>query len=229
MAFVTAVAAISTGGCSWFHKGRVSVAIFGDSLTAFSRDELTRVAFGEHVHLQVNAYAGLALCDWTQRAEQLLRSDRPTAIVLEFAGNNVTACVQGLTGAPLADVYEQNARQIIDTARSLGIAVVLVGPPAMNAPHFTEDAALLGRRFRAIADETDGVTFLDLRPVLSPNSFTLTMPCLKTETTQQGCVNGRIPVRSEDGVHFDPPGRDGYSSGATRFATAVIDAAKDNS
>jgi hypothetical protein len=66
------------------------------------------------------------------------------------------------------------------------------------------------------------------RAVVAGGRFTATLPCLPSEGAADGCVDGRIPVRALDGVHFCPrregPGTDGcpvYSSGAVRFGFAM--------
>ena len=109
----------------------------------------------------------------------------------------------------------------------MDVPVVLAGPPAIEPSPWAENAEMLNARFRAIAAEHDGVDYLDLGEVLSPQGFTRTLPCLGSEGTEQGCVNGDIVVRDEDGVHFDDPGPDGYSSGSYRFAQAVFAAGED--
>jgi hypothetical protein len=64
--------------------------------------------------------------------------------------------------------------------------------------------------------------------VLDQGRFTDTLPCLPQEGVAEGCVDGRIRVRADDGIHFCltsiPRGADRcpvYSSGAVRFGSAM--------
>jgi hypothetical protein len=203
------------------------VVVFGDSLTSAAANDLRAMAEEEDQPIEVRALPGLALCDVMEAVEVSVRDDDVGTIVLVFAGNNVTECVRALSGDALADVYEADARRVVELAREHDVAVVFAGVPAMQSPRFTEDAALLNERFRAIADESDGVEFADTGDSISPDGFSLTLPCLDGETFERGCVDEVITVRDEDGVHFDEPGADGYSSGSFRFARAILDAAED--
>jgi hypothetical protein len=172
------------------------------------------------------AVPGAALCDVVPQAEQVIGTEKLSAVVLEFAGNNVTPCTQGLTSAALIDVHDRDTHHVIDLARPRSIPVVLLGPPAMDLPPFTEDGKLLNERFQQIARDTPGVRYIDLGRTISPHGFTRTLPCLDSERKRPGCRNGQIPVRAGDGVRFDVSGFDGYSSGSTRYADALIDAAR---
>jgi hypothetical protein len=214
-------------GCSRSHEDVDPALVLGDSLTAFSSGEVAAASRERDTPLVVRAVPGAALCDFLPEAERLLRDEKFSAIVLEFAGNNVTPCVEGLTGSALVDRYERHTRRVIAWARTRRVPVVLLGPPAMDFPPLTVDAGLLNERFRRIARDTPAVRYVDLRRTLSPHGFTLTLPCTDAETHRAACRDGRIPVRSRDGVHFDVPGLDGYSSGATRFAEALVDAARN--
>jgi hypothetical protein len=203
------------------------VVVFGDSLTTGAASYLRDMADDEDQPIDVNALPGLALCDVIGEVEATLRDDNVDAVLLAFAGNNVTECVRALSGDALADVYEADARRVVDLARQQDATVVFAGAPAMEAARFSEDAALINERFRAVADEHDSVEFVDTGESLSPDGFSITLPCLDGETFELGCVDGVIAVRNEDGVHFDDPGADGYSSGSFRFARALLDAAED--
>jgi hypothetical protein len=223
------LAVIVGTGCSSNHKSSEPALVIGDSLTAFSADTISRVAHDEHQPVTLRAVSGAASCDMVPPAEQELRDLKKkfSVVIVEFAGNDVTECVRGLRGSVLADVYERDVRDLIAVARRRRLPVVLLGPPAVNISPLREHAKLLDERFEKIANDTAGVKYVDLGKTLSPRGFTFTLPCTEDEKERPGCVDGRIPVRNEDGVHFDVPGPDGYSSGAYRFSRALIGAAKD--
>ena len=86
----------------------------------------------------------------------------------------------------------------------------------------------------ALASTNVGVSYVDAgQAVLTHGAFTWTLPCLYFES----CTgpSGSNVVRSPDGVHFCPDGNttiegnfavcDVYSSGALRFALAMLKAA----
>jgi hypothetical protein len=200
------------------------IAVLGDSLTYAAAPYLEQIAAGAGRSVAVTGVPGAALCDLRDDIERLLRDAPPASLVMVFAGNNATSCAGGRTGQALADLYAADARAIVELARARDVPVVLAGPPAIEPSPWAENAVLLDDAFRAIADEEDGVEALDLWETLSPDGFTQTLPCLESEGEAQGCVDGKIAVRDDDGVHFDDPGPDGYSSGAYRFARAVFDA-----
>lgn len=221
------VAVAVVPGCSLFRNDRDPTLVVGDSLTAFSAEEVVAASHDDHVPLVVRAVPGAASCDLVGQAEQVLRDEKLSAMVIEFAGNNVTPCVGGRTGSALIDVYDRDIRHLVELARERDVPVVLLGPPAMDLAPFTDDSRLLDERMQQIARGTPGVRYVDLGRTFSPHGFTLTLPCLDSEAERPGCRNGQIPVRAGDGVHFDVPGPDGYSSGSTRYADVLIDAARN--
>jgi hypothetical protein len=218
-------ARITTATTSSSAPTRAPVVFFGDSLTAMSVSYLQDRADAEHRPMVVYATPGFAMCDWMTTAEALLQSTKVAVVVLAFAGNNYTECVKDLTGPDLIAVYERDARRIAALGRARGVPVVLAGPPAMQAPRWTEDARLMNERFAAIARETPGVRYVDTGNALSPHGFAFRLPCLRRETAAEGCAGGMIVVRHFDGIHFDEPGGDGYSSGSFRFARVLLEAA----
>jgi GDSL-like Lipase/Acylhydrolase family len=218
---------LAMGACSacGSDDNGAALAVFGDSLTFAARDYLEQDAKDAGVPINVVGYPGAAPCDQRQQMELLLDAEPPpTALVLVYAGNNITRCAGGRTGAALADAYAEDARAVVAKAQARHVPVVLAGPPALEPPAWAENGELINDRFRAIADDEDGVDYLDLSQILSPDGYTATLPCLNSEGPEQGCVDGMITVRRDDGIHFDDPGPDGYSSGSYRFAQAVFDA-----
>ena len=89
----------------------------------------------------------------------------------------------------------------------------------------------------SVAATNAGVTYVDAgQAVMADGAFTWTLPCLPTEP----CTgpSGTNVVRAPDGVHFCPTGNttiegyfavcDVYSSGAFRFAAAMVGPALDS-
>jgi hypothetical protein len=225
---VALLVAMVGSGCGLFDNGNNRATyIFGDSLTAFASSYVSLAAHDASLKLVIKAYPGLAPCDIQGEAIRVLRDEHPNAVLLEFAGNNATACVHGLTGPALAAAYDKSVRAIAAVANEKHVPLVLVGPPAMHAPRWVTDSPLISSTYQKIAADTDGVTFVSLGTMFSPNGWTFRLPCLKSETKSMGCIDGTIRVRNFDGVHWDDPGADGYSSGSFRYAQVVIGAAKD--
>ncbi len=201
------------------------ILVFGDSLTFSAASYLEEDANAAGRAIEIFARPGAALCDWMPDVEERLPAGPASAVVLVFAGNDNTGCVNGLAGPELIARYERDARRVAELALPQGTPVVLAGPPAMNAPRWREDAELMNERFHAIASDTEGVTYAATSTALAPNGYTSTLPCDAQETEARGCDDGVIVVRDIDGVHWDEPGDDGYSAGAARFARALLDAA----
>ncbi len=122
----------------------------------------------------------------------------------------------------------------ISIFRSVGASVVLIGQPADSTARLTRNGSAVNQLYRSIAKATTGVTYDDAgQAVMAKGRFTWTLPCLSGEP----CTgpHGTNIVRSPDGIHFCPNGKstpdrgledcDVYSSGAFRFASAMLKAA----
>ncbi|HKA92571.1 MAG TPA: hypothetical protein VKE97_02110 [Acidimicrobiia bacterium] len=216
------------------------VILYGDSLAFESRDAFAlALQRGNDIEVVDRTYGGTAICDRLDRMRQDLHDLQPAAVVIEFAGNNVTPCMQGpdgpLTGAALAEKYRDDARTATDIFAGAGVRVYWIGAPPITASQ-AGDFARVRRLYEAQAGGVTQATppfgaveYVDAdRAVVDGGRFTATLPCLPSEGPAEGCVDGRIPVRALDGVHFCPvrtgPGTDHcpvYSSGAVRFGLAM--------
>ena len=156
--------------------------------------------------------------------------------MLEFIGDVFTACNDGVQvgTAQYYAKYKDEIRTAISIFRSVGASVVLIGQPADRTALLTRNELALNKLYRSIAKATTGVSYDDAgQAVMAKGQFTWTLPCL----SGQPCTgpNGTNIVRSPDGVHFCPNGQstpdrgledcDVYSSGAFRFASAMLKAA----
>ena len=176
----------------------------------------------------VTGVPGAALCDLRRDIEQTLQDEPPAALVLVFAGNNLTACAGGRTGAELVDLYGSDATAIVELAADggrAGRARGAAGDRTVAVGRERGDAERSVPRDRR-PSTTASTTSTSAR-CSRPRASRRTLPCLGSEGAEQGCVDGDIVVRDEDGVHFDDPGPDGYSSGSYRFAQAVFAAGED--
>ena len=216
------------------------VILYGDSLAFEARDAFAlALQRGGDIEVVDRTFGGTAICDRLDRMRQDLHDLQPVAVVLEFAGNNVTRCMQGpdgpMTGAALAQKYRDDARAATAVFAGAGVDVYWMGAPPIATVQ-AGDFDLVRRVYEAepggAAPATPAfgrVEYVDAgRAVVEGDRFTATLPCLPSEGTAEGCVDGRIAVRALDGVHFCPvrtgPGTDhcpAYSSGAVRFGLAM--------
>ena len=201
-----------------------NVAVYGDSLTVDALPYLEDIADDRGLEVAGKWFDGTALCDWADDAVAMIEDEDPVAVVVAFAGNQVTDCVGGRSGSALGDLYEADARRIADTAAEHGTPFLLVGPPEMDDPLYSVNAAMLRDRFQRVADAHDAATYVDSRPVLSPDGYAESLPCREElgETPENGCTDGMIIVRHPDGVHFDDPGDDAFSAGSNRWAHVLL-------
>lgn len=240
VAITVLAAAVVVVGASVASGTHRRVILYGDSLAFEAKDAFAvGLQHGNDIEVVDRTFSGTAICDWLDRMHQDLHDLQPGAVVFEFAGNNVTPCVQGpdgpLTGAALAQRYRDDARTATGIFTGAGVRAYWMGAPPVTGPQ-TADFTLVrhvyeteGGREPPATPVLGAAEYVDAgRAVTERGGFTPTLPCLPSEGSTQGCVDGRIPVRALDGVHFCPVragvGTDRcpvYSSGAARFGLAM--------
>ena len=161
------------------------------------------------------------------------RDWQPTAAVLAFSGDAFGPCMAGdQQGTPQYFAkYRADTQTAISIFRSVGTKVILVGLPLDASPTLSQNVAALNQIFQSLAGSNIGVTYGDAgQAVMANGQFTWSLPCLAGEP----CAGpaGTNIVRAPDGVHFCPDGNttlvggyevcDVYSSGALRFASAML-------
>ena len=102
------------------------VILYGDSLAFESRDYFAlELQSGADVEVVDRTFGGTAICDRLDRMRRDLRALQPTAVVLEFVGNNVTDCMRGpsgpLTGDALVQKYRDDARIATEIFAGAGV------------------------------------------------------------------------------------------------------------
>ncbi len=216
------------------------VILYGDSLAFEARDTFVfSLQRGGDVEVVDRTFGGTAICDQLDAMRRDLHDLQPSAVAIEFIGNNVTPCVRGptrpLTGEALRQKYRDDARTATEIFAGAGVRVYWMGAPSTA----TAEAGVFARIRHGYAAEAGRLTFgtppiprvryVDAgQAVLEGGGFAATLPCLPSEGAGEGCVDGSIPVRAPDGLHFCPvrtsPGADRcpvYSSGAVRFGLAM--------
>ncbi len=212
------------------------IALYGDSLVSEAGQEFTDLATRSGVSAQVYTFPGTSPCNYFTSMAIAARDWHPTVAVLEFSGDVFTACNDGVQvgTAQYYTKYKDEIRTAISIFRSVGASVVLIGQPADSTARLTRNGLAINQLYRSIAKATTGVTYDDAgQAVMAKGRFTWTLPCLSGEP----CTgpHGTNIVRAPDGIHFCPNGKstpdsgledcDVYSSGAFRFASAMLKAA----
>ena len=239
LSLVTAMAVVAVACAS---AANPRVVLYGDSLGQEASGPLAE-KLEDHAEFESAAVGGLALCDSLLRIRSDLQRGRtPTYALIQFSGNNISRCMQQADGRPLegdelAAKYATDTETAVRLLRSAGVEVYLIGSPSAA---LTSGAEAVNAGFRRVArqwSDDGGVHYVDAGVAVSPqDTYTPTLPCLKFETSEFGCEEGRIPVRAPDGNHFCPPGIEGsgtpecpvWSSGAYRFAEAMAEPVLSN-
>ena len=223
---------------------RPVVVLYGDSLSWEAREQFT-AAFAGHPEAQVvtRTFGGTAICDWLDSMRADAASLAPGAVVIEFSGNALTACMQDATGQALSGDaylarYRADAEAAVGIFEPIGTRVYFAGAPI---PRPTDaPGAFKGGQLNAMYGEVaDGHTtvaeFVDAgAAVLDQGRWTNTLPCLPGEPcTGLGDAAGQAVnvVRAPDGNHFCPVAKAAragvtdtcpvWSSGAFRFGRAM--------
>ncbi len=218
--------------------GPPRIALYGDSLVSESGRDFAYLANLLGASTVVRTFPGTATCDFFAAMAEDAHEWQPTAAVLAFSGDDFTPCMAGYPlGTPQYYAkYAQDTQTAISIFRSVGTKVVLVGLPLDASASLSQNAAALNQIYQSLAASDVGVTYDDAgQAVMANGQFTWTLPCLVGEP----CTGpaGTNIVRAPDGVHFCPDGNttlvggfeacDVYSSGAFRFAAAMLATAID--
>lgn len=221
------------------------VILYGDSLAVEARDYFSlAMQTGDEIEVMDRTFGGTAICDRLDQMRSDLRKFQPTAVVLEFVGNNLTRCMQGpngpFTGADLVEKYRTDARIATEIFAGAGVRVFWIGGARVASVREFEFTGIRRvyeaepSRLTFATPPADRVQYVDAgRALLEDGNYTTTLPCAPNEGFDEGCVNGRIPVRSPDGIHLCPTEFDReanrcpvYSGGAARFGFAMADAVR---
>ncbi len=226
-------AVLTYGTAGFFGQLPKLIALYGDSLGMEAAPFFSYLAHASGATALLRAVNGWAVCDDVQQMASDAATRHPAVAVIEFSGNAMTPCMSGYTmgSTPYYDKYRADMQSAIDIFRSNGIPVMLIAPPISAWANLAANVSFLNQIYASMAATNQGVAFVDAgQAVLANGRFTLTLPCLSFEP----CVGptGTNIVRSPDGVHFCPDGDtevngwfnvcDDYSSGAFRFALAML-------
>jgi hypothetical protein len=219
------------------------VVLYGDSL-AWEAQEHFVAAFAQVPGTDVvtRTFGGTAICDFLDSMRADAMELEPAAVVVEFSGNAMTACMQDSNGAPLSrDAYlaryEADARTVIDIFEPAGTRIYFAGAPGSRSAGASGDfnGGRLNAMYQRLADEHTSAEFTDAgAAVLDQGRWTASLPCLADEPCEGGtdaAGHGINLVRAPDGNHFCPAGEEArrgvtgacpvWSSGAFRYGLAM--------
>jgi lysophospholipase L1-like esterase len=181
-----------------------------------SRDQFLAHADARHENAEVLALGGTGVCDWHPQLDEIL-ARRPGALVLSFAGNDLTTCMLRTptpsTPSQTATEYATDIGELVGRFRSLspGTHVYLVMPPPVAKPQFEANAAAMRRMYKRFAADHPEVTLVDVTGELAPDQrFHAALPCQSWERAACG-PDGTIELRRSDGIHLTPAGGERYA------------------
>ena len=197
-----------------------SVVVYGDSLAAEAESELRArltALLADHT-IEIRSFAGTAQCDWHQWMQDDAAALSIVGVVISFTGNRTTTCMDGRDAVA---AYTADANWAVDFWSGKGVPVMFVAGPTRVGTFPAADE--IGNVYRSVG-AARGVRVVDPAGLLvdETGAYAATMPCLVGECTDT------IAVRSIDTVHWCPPGTaipggcSAYSSGAVRFAEAIV-------
>jgi hypothetical protein len=222
------------------------VFVYGDSLVVQSQPYVTSVARAFDLSVTVRAHGGIAPCDATPQMVDDLRDRSPDLVLYAFSGNAFSDCMRAangeqVSGDDLVGRYRTDLERAVAITTQAGVPFLVASPPASEdqADQWRE----LDSMFREIAaDNQPQVQYTDAGVQIAPDGqFAPTQRCMPFDLdigSVPGACGGAtedIGVRSPDGVHFctDPQAATvdaascaEYSSGALRYAIALVTAAK---
>jgi hypothetical protein len=211
------------------------VDLFGDSL-GYQAEPYLDTFFAETHDYTVSSYTygGTATCDWLNTMAAAA-AQRPRDALFVFSGNAFTPCMDGvaLRSPQYYDLYTAYTVRAIGIFSAVGAHVFLVGTPVDESS--VGGWNQLDDLYWQLAQANPlVVTYVDAGASVetATGGFTWVLPCMRVEPT---CgPDGSNVVRSPDGIHFCPDGTptsrgvtgpcDEYSSGAFRFALAIVSA-----
>jgi hypothetical protein len=216
------------------------VALFGDSLSGEAQPYYTDLidATGE-VALTYDSFGGTAICDWLPKMREVAETYKPAAVQLQFSGDALSPCMHGYSppSAAYLEKYRADTMAAIDIFLPIGAHVYLIGGPVSRDSQPGWDA--LNNQYASIAAaDPSRVTYVDAGTAVEgpDHSYVQELPCLPLEPCLGPLAAGVQVnvVRSPDGAHFCPvkeANTEGvigacpvYSSGAYRYAEAMVDA-----
>lgn len=215
--------------------------IYGDSLVWESTPDIN---LGAGWTRAMHAIFGRAPCDWLNALPADLSTYHPNVVTIATAGNTQGngSCETAAAGSAqyFAD-YQTDLEALVSQITATGAQLVFVEDPPFADPTRNSDVAQIDAMEVALSQKYAHVTVSStIRKQMSTRAgaYEDHARCLSVETAAEGCVAGRIPIRTLPGfvgagLHLCPdgvgpvlPACDQYSSGEVRFGKAIAAATK---
>lgn len=170
------------------------VAVYGDSALVQASSALTRRLERQGWRVQVNAFPGLALCDWMPDFDRVSRM-LPTLVVFAMSGNvglnGAEACSSGR--GERASVYATDMRLTAAWWRARDVPVLWVDAP--SPPDVGDDVVVpIMERVAAEYDQAFARATTALRG--RDGSWPLRIPCTRAERRDGHCdPDGTVQAR----------------------------------
>jgi len=199
----------------------LDVAVVGDSFAEQAAPAMLAMAGERGVLTEVVAFGGTAVCDRDDAFTDFAARD-PGVLVVSFAGNDLTPCMQRTddpggpdeTAAEYATDLDRVVREFQDA--SPDTAVYVVPPPPVRNARFDANAAAMRTMYDDFAADHPGVEVVDVTPALGPDGqYHASLPCESWESAVCA-ADGTVQLRQQDGIHLTP-------AGGARYARAVLD------
>lgn len=210
-----------------------TVVFYSDSLGWEAKEALAARLAESRIRLDYHGFPGMALCDYVNEIPAAVRTARAAAVVIEFSGNIFTPCMADVPPEEVFRKYRTDAEKLLVALDAESSIVLFASAPIPLDPR--RQTAEINAQWRDLSTlYPSRVRYVDAAESLNGNDGkpALRLPCLSNETAEQGCVDGTIKVRSDDGIHFCPTNNPDpkdfactakYASGAVRYAYAVAD------
>ncbi len=136
--------------------------------------------------------------DWPAHLKEVIPERNPEVVVAMFGGNDAQGFVVDGTvhefGSPeWIEEYGNRVRGTMEYLVSDGRMVIWIGQPTMRSDSFESKIAVINQVYQDQASQFPGVTFLDSRPLLTPNGYTAYGP---------GPDGSEAQLRANDGIHL---------------------------
>ncbi|MEZ5228802.1 MAG: DUF459 domain-containing protein [Acidimicrobiales bacterium] len=140
--------------------------------------------------------------DWPAHLREVIPERNPEVVVAMFGGNDaqgfvVDGSVYEFGSAEWVTEYGNRVRGAMEYLAADGRTVLWISQPTMRSESFESKIATINQIYREQADLVPGVTYLDSRPLLSPNGYTAYGP---------GADGSERQLRANDGIHLTDSG-----------------------
>src|SRR5262245_21432146 len=194
----------------------LDMALVGDSFAEQAQASFLAHAATDQKTVEVSAYGGIAVCDRIEALADIAQR-APRALILSFAGNDITPCMLRTdtpsSAAETAEEYQSDFESVLADFRAASpdTRVYVVPPPPIRDAQFETNAAAMRAMYARLVDEFPDITVIDVTGQLGPDQqFHAALPCEDWEAAS--CQpDGTVVLRQDDGIDLSPAGAERYT------------------